>query len=278
MTDFPNIQSGAEGVLYETAKLLNQLGTKYIIVGGWTTYLLNSEPIKHPGTKDVDVLFDQGYVKGSLKPIILEFLSQGFILSAKHDFQLFKEISVGGETFIYNVDLLHPLETAKPKDIYVEQIDLDIPADKYQSKTFKLKSIALPSSQSLFNNNIVTDYTLQIKIGDLTLEQTVPLMGELGTLITKSKSVSNEKRHRDALDIFLTIKQSRDINALVDSIKHLKQMDINTYNTLYGIREAYDSNLLLTNTYRFIEVDPDDFRKTIEKFFDEIGLTKQATN
>ena len=280
MNEYSDIQTGALGLLYETTSLLNALKAKYIIVGGWSPYLLNSGAILHPGTKDVDVLFDGAYEKGTLKEVINNFLENGFILSAKHDFQLFKSIKVSGQDFVYNVDLLHPLETIKPKDIYVEQIDLNIPADKYQSRTFKMKSIALPSSQSLFDGNIISNYDLKIETKDgETLNQKIPLMGELGTLITKSQSVSKEKRYRDSFDIYLTIKQSRNFDDLIASINKLKKANINTYNTLYGIRQAYEEKVLLKNTYRFLpDLNMTEFIEIFERFFELSGLNNEAKN
>lgn len=280
MTEYADIQTGAFGLLYDTTKLLNELDVKYVIVGGWTPFLLNSKPIIHPGTKDVDVLFDGAYEKGKLKNIIEAFLQNGFILSAKHDFQLFRPIKVSGREFIYNVDLLHPLETVKPKDIYVEQIDLAIPADKYQSRTFKMKSIALPSAQSLFDSNLFIDFDLEISTTNGSkLNQKIPLMGELGTLITKSQSVSKDKRYRDSLDIFLTIKQSGNIESLIKATNDLRKTHIDTFNNLYGIRQAYEDQLLLSNTLRFIpELDRNDFISTFETFFEQTGLNNKATN
>ncbi len=280
MNEYSDIQTGALGMLYETTSLLNRLGVKYIIVGGWSPYLLNSKPIPHPGTKDVDVLFDGAYEKGRLGDIILKFLKNNYVLSAKHDFQLFKKIKVAGQDFIYNVDLLHPLETIKPKDIYVEHIDLNIPADKYQSRTFKMKSIALPSSQSLFDSNVISKYKLEITtVTGQSISEEIPLMGELGTLITKSQSVSVPKRYRDSFDIYLTIKQSSNYGALIDSIKLLKKGNINTYNTLYGIRQAYEDSILLTNTLRFLnDLNRDEFIETFELFFEQTGLNNKATN
>lgn len=280
MKEYADIQSGAFGLLYETTRLLNELEVKYIIVGGWAPFLLNSKPFLHPGTKDVDVLFDGAYEKGKLKEVINGFLGNGFILSAKHDFQLFKPIKVSGQSFVYNVDLLHPLETIKPKDIYVEHIDLAIPADKYQSRTFKMKSIALPSSQSLFDSNLFANYDLKIVTKDGNeLNQTIPLMGELGTLITKSQSVSKDKRYRDSLDIYLTIKQSGNLTALISSVNRLKESHLNTYNNLYGIRKAYEDKTLLNNTFRFIDdLNKNEFIQTFENFFELTGLNNLATN
>lgn len=215
-----------------------------------------------------------------MKEVITAFLDNGFILSAKHDFQLFKPIKVLGQSFVYNVDLLHPLETIKPKDIYVEHIDLAIPADKYQSRTFKMKSIALPSSQSLFDNNLFINYDLTITTKDGNeLTQKVPLMRELGTLITKSQSVSKDKRYRDSLDIYLTLKQSGDLKELISSVNKLKETHIDTYNNLYGIRQAYEDKTLLTNTFRFIDdLNKNEFVETFENFFEQTGLNNEATN
>lgn len=279
MKELSDLQTGATLLLYETTSLLNDLGVNYIIVGGWSPFLLNSAPHLHPGTKDVDVLFDKAYEKGKLSEIILEFISHGYLLSAKHDFQLFKSINVAGKPFIYNVDLLHPLETIKPTDIYVEQIDLGIPADKYLSETFKMKSIALPSSQSLFDCEIVTNYSLGNPICKQQKQHEIPLMTELGTLITKSRSVFETKRYRDSLDIYLAIKQCRDYNLLIGKINLLRRKDVNTYNTLYGIKEAYDKEILITNTSKFIpHFKKDEFTLLFENFFHDALLNLPATN
>ena len=277
MDEYSNIQTGACGLLYETTSLLNKLDVKYIIVGGWSPYLLNSKPISHPGTKDVDVFFEGGYEKHSLKKIILEFLHNDFILSAKHDFQLFKIIKVDGNEFVYNVDLLHPFESIEKKEIYVEQIDLGIPADKYRSQTFRIKSILLPDSQSLFTYNMFIDFQIEITTVQSKIQkQTIPLMSELGTLITKSKSVLIEKRYRDALDIYLTIKQSQNFDLLIESIINLRKENLDTYNVLYDIRKAHEENILFEKTSRFIEVEKNQFLETFQNFFYKTGLDKMA--
>lgn len=275
MKEYQNIQDGAFGMLYESTNILNSLDVKYIVVGGWSPYLLNSNPIPHPGTNDVDVLFDKGYEKGKLKEIIAALLDSGFILSAKHDFQLFKEINVKGKTFIYNLDLLHPLETVNPTDIYVEHIEFDIPADKYLSKNFKMKSIALPNSQVLFDNKVYQSYSLEV---DGLKKIEFPLMSELGTLLTKSKSVLIEKRYRDSLDIFLTISQSQNYNQLIKEIRKLKIKSPDSFNVLYGVRQAFEEVKLYINTIRFINIKKPDFDYTVELFLKETGLNELANH
>lgn len=237
--------------------------------------MLNSQPIHHPGTKDVDILFDGGYEKGSLKEIIEEFIKYGFIFSAKHDFQLFKEIEVMGKKFVYNVDLLHPLETIKPDEIYVEHIDLGIPASKYQGETYIMKSIALPSSQSLFKNSIITYYQFNNE-GDNEKSTKIPLMSEAGTLITKSQSVLIPKRYRDSLDIYFAIAQNQSYELLISSIIDIRKTDRETYNSLYGIRKAYEEGIMFGNISRFADVNKTDFDKIMRLFFEQVGLNNKA--
>ncbi|MEZ4809048.1 MAG: hypothetical protein R2819_01695 [Allomuricauda sp.] len=267
-----NLQDGAYGLLVETVDILNSNNVKYIIVGGWSPLLLNSKPITHPGTKDIDILFEYGYRKKELGDIILKFINSGFLLSAKHDFQLFKEITVQGKKFIYNIDLLHPIETQKPNEIYVDHIDLGIPSDKYQSNTFKLKSIALPSSQALFDNKLSTPY----KIKSINGHVTVNLMDEIGTLITKSQSLKIAKRFRDSLDIYLAITQNRD-EKFYYTLKKLKDKVPDTFNTLYGIKEFYDTGNMYFNIQHYLpNLDMSVYSEKMEFFFEKSSLNKKA--
>lgn len=70
-------------------------GVEYIIVGGWSPFLLNANPIPHPGTKDVDVLFKSGTKQGELKSLIEDFIQKEFIQSAKDTFtKFFKDLNI----------------------------------------------------------------------------------------------------------------------------------------------------------------------------------------
>lgn len=266
-----NLQEGAAKLLTETCQILNSENINYIIVGGWSSFLLNSSPIVHPGTKDVDILFEKGYKKDSLKNIILIFLKNGFLLSAKHDFQLFKEIEVLDKKFIYNIDLLHPSETSKPEEIYVDHIDLQIPSKKYLSNTFMMKSIGLPSSQTLFDNNLFIPFELN--------GVRIKLMNEIGTLLTKSQSLKIKKRFRDSLDIYLAITQTNVNTQLVKDLKNLKESDLRTFSVLYSIREFYeeDSKQMYYNVKKYIDnLELKDFEFNVSNFFQEVGLNELA--
>lgn len=280
MNAYRDLPSGAKGMLLETAAILNGLGVKYIVVGGWSPYLFNAQPIAHPGTQDVDILFDKGYDKNSLEHIIRELLKHDFILSAKHNFQLFKVMEIAGKKFIYNLDLLHPLETQIPDEIYVEHIDLGVPASHYYDTTFKIKSIALPSSQVLFRMGLFDQYHLEqpTASGDVKRE-TIPLMSELGTLITKSQSVLVPKRYRDALDIYLAIRQNRDYKSMIDQIQELQSKYRSSYNTLYGIRQAFEERVFHANLHRFgVRQSIAQINEFFHGFFKDSGLDQLASD
>ena len=63
---YDDLLSAAKALLVEVCHALNLLEVRYVVVGGWSSFLLNATEIVHPGTKDVDILFDDGDVRGSL--------------------------------------------------------------------------------------------------------------------------------------------------------------------------------------------------------------------
>src|SRR2546421_7948040 len=88
-----DILDGSKKLLTESVDLLGDLKKDIVIVGGWGPYLRH--PDKHPGTKDVDILFPTSYSKETITRVLEDFLSNGFFISAKHDFQLCKAYQIG---------------------------------------------------------------------------------------------------------------------------------------------------------------------------------------
>ena len=103
-----DILEGSKQLLSESVDLLGSSKSDIVIVGGWGPYLRHTD--KHPGTKDVDILFPTNYSKERITDILDRFLENGFFISAKHDFQLCRAYQIGKRAYIYNVDLLHPTE------------------------------------------------------------------------------------------------------------------------------------------------------------------------
>ena len=76
---------------------LMEAATKEPLEGGKFSdaWDVKKDGIRHPGTRDVDVLFNDD--RESIRNAVELFLASGFVLSAKHEFQLLKTLSVGGQ-------------------------------------------------------------------------------------------------------------------------------------------------------------------------------------
>jgi len=219
---FPTVLDGARFLLGETCEILNELKARYMIVGGWTPFLRNKSKLIHPGTKDVDVLFEDGYISGNLGNIIATFLNRGFLPSAKHDFQLLKEIKVGGRTLVYNVDLLHPSESQENPHLFVDHLNLQLPESAFELQSRFVRSIVLGDCEILFDGlSEPFSFDYQDASGS-GRRVTIPLMDFVGLLASKTKSIANLKRQRDAFDVYLTFLQpelnlTEKINSLSDA-------------------------------------------------------------
>lgn len=204
---YKNILDGAKGLLVETISAIESTGLEYLIVGGWSPYLRNKTNFTHPGTKDVDILFNDGDVKGKISCAIESLLENDFLISAKHDFQLFKIINVQGKDVIYHVDLLHPQETQNNPEIMVDHFDLGLNESYDFAEIKRAKSIALPSSKFLFNGFHANESFKHEMTDGSIKEVSIPLINEAGLIFSKSKSAQIQKRPRDSYDIFLALKQ-----------------------------------------------------------------------
>jgi hypothetical protein len=207
MYDYPDILTAAQGLLAESVGIVKPLGLSFVIVGGWSPFLCNGHPIRHPGTRDVDILFLDGREPYCLEEVVQRFLDGGYLLSAKHHFQLLRELQVNGKPLIFNVDLLHPMETAEKPELYTDQLNLPVRISRFEDEFVRMKSIALPIAGELFplhQRPFSVDCTLPT---GLEHRIDVPLMDEVGTIVTKAGSVDSKKRTRDAFDIFLAMTQ-----------------------------------------------------------------------
>jgi hypothetical protein len=234
---------GATELLVETVDALSSVGeNEYIIIGGWCPYLRNTSSITHPGTLDVDVLFKKGHIPGSLKAPIEALRRNGFVLSAKHSFQLLKEKQIGKERLIYNVDILHPLMSENHKGLYVDHLDLDIPLDDEERRVKRLQSIVQPNSAVLFDERLFSSFELRgvsINLVDFT-----------GMFITKMDSCQKLKRDRDSFDIHLGFKSS-----LVDLEK--------LHSILLANERVAKS---LTKFSEYLIEEPDQFNERVSSF------------
>jgi len=273
------IQDGALALLGETVDILNNNYIEYIIVGGWSPFLLNSSPFPHPGTKDVDILFKSGTQKGELKTLIEVFLKGGFVQSAKHPFQLLKVIEINGYQFMFNIDLLHPDDQAKNPEMFVDHIDFPVKESHSMLIDYSGKTIILPKSDFFFDGFYTKfSYEFELTSGEKkTIE--FNLLDEAGLILSKTKSAFNEKRTRDAYDIFLAIQQSRNYDTTIGQLQNISKEHKEIFSAIEGMNTPNKLRILNSNIYEwFCKVDVDESdRNSYEafyKFFSSLNIPR----
>jgi hypothetical protein len=209
LVTYPNVLEASRGLLIDVCSRLSSLRTNYVIAGGWVPYLRCIHPtLRHPGTKDVDVLLNDQ--RTSAEDGVAALLSAGYLPSAKHPFQLLRPLKVresdGEHDLIFNVDLMHPSEAAKDSEMFSDIMELDIFENYDPAKKLGIKSIIFPSSAIVFEQGLWNDFPLRAIYplgGESDLN--IPLMDEIGLVLSKCESATRKKRERDSFDIYFTL-------------------------------------------------------------------------
>ena len=201
-----NLLDGTNELLRETVDLLGDAAMETLFVGGWGPYIRNTE--RHPGTKDVDILFPKSYSRDDIKAATQNFLDAGFFLSAKHDFQLFRQYKIGNHTYIFNVDLLHPAIQKVSKAEFVDVIDLDITFDGTLAK--KVKTICIVGGNLLFDHSLYVETEYR--------GQKFNTLSPAGIVLSKLQSCHNAKRSRDIFDIHLSLLENPNVGKEIDEL------------------------------------------------------------
>jgi hypothetical protein len=202
---FPNLLAASSGLLLDVCERLTELRTNYVIVGGRVPYLrVKHDILNHPGTKDVDVLLNDD--KTLLRKAVTALLQAGYLLSAKHPFQLLRTLNVKNDnehqTFVFNVDLMHPSEESAQIDMFADILEMNV-ADNYDPGKHAVKSIAFPSSSIVFAEKLWSDVCLSGVYPDGRHgAENIPLLDEAASVLSKSESATKKKRERDAYDIY----------------------------------------------------------------------------
>lgn len=216
------------GVLGEVTELANASSLAYMVVGGWSPLLWNTGQVSHPGTRDVDLLFETGADAGALHDFVQSLLGAGFLPSAKHPFQLGVVVRVGGQDVVIGVDLLHPLEFSPDlrEEMFAKHLELSAHLAPDVAAQLSIHSIALPSAQVLFNETAFETYVHAfVGFDTTTREVDVRLMTEAGLLMSKAPTLHNPKRTRDAFDVALAVVQARNPSMLIEQARRLASVD-----------------------------------------------------
>lgn len=244
-----NILDGARALLTKSIDLLGAAGPDTIFVGGWGPYLRNSEC--HPGTKDVDILFPKHYTRDDIKKAVQPFLDEGFLLSAKHDFQLFWPYEIGEYRYIFNVDLLHPVIQKLKKAEFIDIIDLGTTIEGTIVKT--VKTIGIVGGEVLFDAGLHEDTQVD--------GRSFRTLSPSGVVLSKLDSCHSPKRPRDIFDIHLSIQEDpnlgRQLTELATSYENIENQLARYRERLKKNRRFYSECLLEFN----VEADDELFEQ-----------------
>jgi hypothetical protein len=202
---YSSLSEAARALLVEACTVLNERKVEYVIAGGWVPVLRggSDRTLRHPGTRDVDVLFNDD--RGAIRNAVEHLLASGLKPSAKHEFQLLKALPVGGREFLFNIDLMHPAEAVARPELFQDIMDFDIRSD-YDPESPKMKSICFKSSAIIFEQNLWSRLKVAaVDLGGKEIECDVPLMDEAASILSKAESVKLDKRLRDAFDIYFLL-------------------------------------------------------------------------
>ena len=199
---FPDLDSAHRWFLVDAAGEASKL-TSVIVVGGWCSVLNNARPdaLHHPGTKDVDLLFERGAEEGTLREVVESMIDRGYVPSAKHGFQLVRLAVVGDRELAFSVDLLHPTP-GRVEAVGVEfskHIDLGVEQSQGVDAEARVVSIGTPAMDLAFLHDLSAEHVVD---GD-----NIRFLNDAGLILSKSKSVESDKRTRDSFDLFLAVTQ-----------------------------------------------------------------------
>jgi hypothetical protein len=205
MHDYPTKMDAGRGILLEACRSLQSAHIDFVIAGGWVPYLRGGNlEFPHPGTHDVDILFDDEVAP--MKTAVTELLSAGYVPSAKHPFQLLKKLRVGGKELVFNIDLMHPAESARDEDLFHDIVDLGIREDYDSHITHVIKSICFPSAKIVFAEHLWSPFDVTGVLPDGSQEnRAIPLLDNAGLILSKCQSASKAKRARDSFDIYYVL-------------------------------------------------------------------------
>lgn len=201
---FAAMEDAQRWLLRDAAKIAARRSS-VAVVGGWCSVLNNHREngLHHPGTKDVDLLFEHGATAGELAEAVEDLLKAGYIASAKHGFQLIRVIEVGSRTLAFSVDLLHPSPARIDlvAEMFSKHVDLGVDRVPGANAGVYAVSIGTPLMGAVFDHDLLVKRELE------PAGLVARFLDDAGLIISKSSSVMSAKRQRDSLDLFLAVAQ-----------------------------------------------------------------------
>ncbi len=218
---FDDLNHACRGLLITTTQILNAAKVEYVIAGGWVPLLSAQDhpSLEHPGTRDVDVLLmDEN---AAIQQAVQALLNAQFRCSAKHEFQLLRDATVGSTEFVFNVDLMFPKESQKHPEMFSDIFDLGV-TDSYDPRgTRFMKSIAFKSAAIVYEQELFSVVSVHGKCLDgRDTSAEVPILSPAAAILSKCESVRIAKRTRDAFDIYYILSGANGAS-VADELKQL---------------------------------------------------------
>jgi hypothetical protein len=253
-------QEAALGLLGESCGILDSCGVEYVVVGGWRPFLFCGAPIPHPGTFDVDVLLRETTSRAAFDAAAQQLLAAGYLRAPKNQFQAHRVLTVGDEPLLFHVDFLHRRYAPDVNDNLIEW--------------GKFQSIAGPGTDIIFELSEYSQESIDVVLPSGNAQTVnIRFASEVGILATKGRSAGTAKRTRDAFDIYLILKQSRDYSYLVSRCAEI------CYSALFrlsldAIREGFSNGTWSKNAAAYLAKaspsmpDPEaEVRAAVSSFF-----------
>ncbi len=268
--------NGASVLLRDTVQILKNHEVEYLILGGWSPYLLNKGELGHPGTKDVDILLRSARSPGEIEVLIQAFIDNGFMQSAKHPFQLLKSINIGGHEFVFNVDLLHPTCFGEEGEMFVDHLVFPIHESESMMMQYCGATIKVPNSD-IFFDECTYDYEGILKDHNgHEFEINFKLLSSAGLIISKLESIYLKKRQRDAYDIYLALVQSSDYYSIVSNVKSIIEKHPAVMETIEKLVEDSSLKMIVKNIHFWANqlghcIPEENIIETFKKFVNEVS-------
>jgi hypothetical protein len=263
--------AGAIRLLQECQSVLTTANVDCIVMGGWNALLYKKPERVHPRTFDVDLLLPPKLSRNKAEALIRAFIANGFSQSAKHAFQLIREVDLCGTRFAFNVDLLHPFLESTYPEMFVDLMSHDIALSDFDRSTMNFsKSIVLPGVDEIMWNRH-SKRQLSLNEANTCYEISALFPDPVAFICSKALALGGKKRPRDAYDIFLTL-EGQGVEECTKVLYELAKTSPTARKCLETLREfMQEPKISAGKTNRFLS----SFREN--SFFQKLSCEDQAS-
>lgn len=187
----------ARQVLIEIARLLEDHGVSWVIIGGWAADLLPSKGfLSHRGTVDVDLVLDNRQVPGHNETTLMEALCSNGYRKGNQRFQYYRTVNTDIGPLDVKVDLLSP-----------ETEENSVGGDY---RTLQgIDTLTLKGGNLALANAVETAIEGKLPDGEKVVVS-VHVISNVSFLVLKSLALEGRREEKDPYDIYHRLKNYPD--------------------------------------------------------------------